>query len=355
MSQQSSQWNLGRFLKTLCYFDAFPLAKLFRPLMRSSQENEGAIRNQSIPQTSQGVVLLKGETNQRQQIEAVLQEAGISVRSMLSMEVETALIPGKFAIAVLESSAFDALTAEIRQQFTDRLKQVRSPQRLSLFDFSQANASQLGFWGALDDVVMGGASESGLQQEGAIAVFTGNVSTANSGGFASVRTRNFEPPLNLSRYSQFELRLRGDGQRYKFLVRCENRWDGVAYSYSFNTVQGEWLTLQIPFIELIPVFRAKTVRDGGQLDAERVTSVQLMLSKFEYDGALNPSFSPGTFRLEVESIAVSGEAVTVPIVLVADSAESDQRGMQWLQNEGFQVAIAQPETLIETLRSIAPG
>jgi Complex I intermediate-associated protein 30 (CIA30) len=49
-------------------------------------------------------------------------------------------------------------------------------------------------WGSLDDVVMGGVSESGLYlspgsgPDGCdAAVFSGNVSTDNNGGFASVR------------------------------------------------------------------------------------------------------------------------------------------------------------------------
>lgn len=49
-------------------------------------------------------------------------------------------------------------------------------------------------WGPLDDVVMGGVSESGfeLRQQGGesggpVGVFSGIVSAANSGGFASVR------------------------------------------------------------------------------------------------------------------------------------------------------------------------
>jgi hypothetical protein len=42
----------------------------------------------------------------------------------------------------------------------------------------------------------------------------GVVSTDNSGGFASVRCRNWEPPLDLGAYEGVRLRLRGDGQRW---------------------------------------------------------------------------------------------------------------------------------------------
>jgi hypothetical protein len=171
-----------------------------------------------------------------------------------------------------------------------------------IFDFSNPQIDIQNTWGALDDVVMGGVSDSGVRLENGAAVFSGNVSTANSGGFASIRTRNFEPPLNLSTFTGIELRIKGDGNRYKFLVRDGDAWDSVGYSHSFNTVANEWITVQVPFAQLIPVFRAKSVPDA-RLSSEHIRSFQLMLSKFEYDGALNPSFTPGSFRLEISSIA----------------------------------------------------
>ncbi len=172
-----------------------------------------------------------------------------------------------------------------------------------LFDFSNPASPVNQTWGALDDVVMGGVSNSSIQPGDGKAVFTGIVSTDNSGGFASVRTRNFDPAIDLSAYEGIKLRLRGDGNRYKFLVRDDDSWDSVGYSHSFDTVSGEWIEVQIPFSQLVPVFRAKTIPDGRIVNAGRVRSLQLMLSKFEYDGALNPNFSPGQFRLEVGAIS----------------------------------------------------
>ena len=172
-----------------------------------------------------------------------------------------------------------------------------------IFDFSQSSNAAIPLWGALDDVVMGGASASRLQWQPDAALFTGTVSTANSGGFASVRTRNFEPPLDLSGFTGIELQIQGDGQRYKFLLRDEDSWDSLAYAYSFDTVRDQWTTVRIPFNLMAPVFRAKTVNDGRSLNPAKIRSLQLMLSKFEYNGALNPHFQPGEFRLSVRAIA----------------------------------------------------
>ncbi len=176
------------------------------------------------------------------------------------------------------------------------------PQADLVFDFRASTPPLSQTWGALDDVVMGGVSNSTLQPDPEGARFTGNVSTSNSGGFASVRTRNFEPPLNLSGQLGLTLKVKGDGNRYKFLIRDADSWDSVAYASSFDTVSGEWLEVRIPFAELVPVFRAKTVKEAPALNAANLRSLQLMLSKFEYDGELNPHFEPGFFTLLIQSI-----------------------------------------------------
>lgn len=178
------------------------------------------------------------------------------------------------------------------------------PQSGILFDFQSADPPLSQTWGALDDVVMGGVSASRIVQDSEGANFTGNVSTSNSGGFASVRTRNFEPPLDLSQHLGLQLRVKGDGNRYKFLMRDQDSWDSVAYAYSFDTVPDEWIDVRIPFADLTPVFRAKTVGDAPAINAACVRSLQLMLSKFEYDGQLNPKFIAGSFSLLVRSIQV---------------------------------------------------
>ncbi|MGB3694440.1 MAG: CIA30 family protein [Spirulinaceae cyanobacterium] len=188
-------------------------------------------------------------------------------------------------------------------------KHLNEATTTTIFDFNNPSQELKDSWGAVDDVVMGGASQSSIKMFGQTALFSGNASVANSGGFASVRNRNFAPPLDLSAYEGFELHLKGDGKRYKFIARCEGKWDGISYCYSFDTAKSEWLTVRIPFAELIPVFRAKTLADADSFAAAKTYAVQLMYSKFEYDGELNPTFEPGYFELEVASIkAYGGEA-----------------------------------------------
>lgn len=181
------------------------------------------------------------------------------------------------------------------------------PQAGVIFDFGEVGPTLGQTWGAVDDVVMGGVSRSGIEildngNGNGNALFTGIVSTDNNGGFASVRTRNFEPSLDLSGYQGMALRLKGDGQRYKFLLRDDNGWDSLAFAHSFDTQAGQWITVRIPFAQLVPVMRAKTVPGGRSLQTSNLRAIQLMLSKFEYDGELNPRFQPGQFRLELSKI-----------------------------------------------------
>lgn len=201
-------------------------------------------------------------------------------------------------------SFFEAipLISQVQQMFFGT--QVLPPPQIQsgvIFDFAQAEATTI--WGAVDDVVMGGVSSSGMSWQGGVAVFSGRVSTDNSGGFASVRTRNFSSGLDLSAYSGLELRLKGDGLRYKLLLRDGEGWDSLAYGQSFDTTKGQWQTVRLPFAQMVGVIRARSVA-GARLDASRVRSLQLMVSKFEYDGALNPRFEAGTFRLEVGTIGL---------------------------------------------------
>jgi uncharacterized protein YbjT (DUF2867 family) len=166
---------------------------------------------------------------------------------------------------------------------------------------------------------MGGVSESSLRLIENAALFTGNVSTANSGGFVSVRTRNFNPPLNLAAYQGIELRVKGDGQRYKFILRCEAKWDGISYCYSFDTEKDRSIDVRIPFEALIPVFRAKTLQNAPPFDSSQVYALQLMLSKFEYDGALNPHFRPGGFALQVETIKAYGGTIQPQFIMISSA------------------------------------
>ncbi|KAJ4788979.1 NAD(P)-binding Rossmann-fold superfamily protein [Rhynchospora pubera] len=195
-----------------------------------------------------------------------------------------------------------------------------------LFGF-QGNLSGKLIWGALDDVVMGGVSESlfqidptGSETGGPTGLFKGVVSTSNNGGFTSIRTKNFSIPEDLSAYDGIELRVKGNGRRYKLIVRTSSEWDTVGYTGFFDTVKDQWQTVKVPFSSLRAVFRARTLPDAPEFDPSNIISLQLMFSKFEYDGKLNPTFVEGPFELPFSSMkAYINEPITPRLVHVSSA------------------------------------
>lgn len=117
-----------------------------------------------------------------------------------------------------------------------------------------------------------------------------------------VRTVDFASPVNLRGYDGLSMRVKGDGKRYKFIIRCDNKWDGISHCFSFDTIDGEWATIEMPFSSFNTVFRAKTIPGGKPLDRSHISAFQIMLSKFEYDKELNPAFSAGPFELLVDAV-----------------------------------------------------
>lgn len=367
-----SQWNAGRFVQTLAYFEVLPFINWLQQLLQGRANDN---KDRPAGGKKLGVVLVCGATGGvGKRVVNRLVERGYKVRSLVrDADKARAILGDEVELVVGDITKPETLTPEMMASIQavvcctavrvqpvggdtpDRAKYnqgvkfylpeivgdspetveylgvknlvqaaakhfgtVPSSEKL-VFDFTHPSDNLKNTWGAVDDVVMGGVSESDIRLMDGTALFAGNVSTQNSGGFASVRTRNFDLPFNLAGYDGVELRVRGDGNRYKFLIRTETKWDGTAYSYSFDTVSNSWMSVRIPFAELVPVFRAKTLKDSAPIDPSKICSFQVMLSKFEYDGELNPKFSPGGFALQVESIKAYGGAMLPRFVLVSSA------------------------------------
>ncbi|KAL7529435.1 hypothetical protein ACHAWF_002975 [Thalassiosira exigua] len=146
----------------------------------------------------------------------------------------------------------------------------------------------------LDDVVMGGASSSTIDNN--TGMWTGTVTDANNGGFAGIRTTPFRNGLSLdmSGCTGVELRLRkGDGRRFKFVVRDSTDFNGICWTSEFDAKA----VVRIPFAKQTPTIFANAVE--GNFDDENIVGFQLAYSKFEYDGKLNKKFKLGEFALQV--------------------------------------------------------
>ncbi|MEM6713441.1 MAG: CIA30 family protein [Cyanobacteria bacterium P01_C01_bin.147] len=325
MTSSNNSWNPLRLVDTLTFFGEVPFVGNIRWL----QHMFGATANPQAPESTamrphKEVVLLAGAGPEADALMALLHQQNRAVRSQL--------LPSDSPLPEADSNRIVNAQAVIWQgvpqdedcfaaQLAD-LQALPVSEDYPLFDFRSSDTEGLReVWGAVDDVVMGGVSASGMSLLSGFARFSGTVSTANSGGFASVRTRNFEPPFNLQGWQGVRLVLRGDGQRYKVILRNSNSWDSRAYCYSVDTEPAQWRVVDIPFAAFIATFRAKTQPTAPQLDPTSICSFQLMLSKFEYDGDKNPHFHPGSFALDVRSLSGYRAVASPTLVAIADSPE----------------------------------
>lgn len=363
-----SQWDAGRFIKTLTYFDVIPflncLQRFFTGSLNQKKDNLGTTK-------PMGMILVAGATGgvgkrvvrrlieRNYQVRALVRDPQRG-REILGEQVELfggditipetltpALMQGISAVICCTGARVQPVEGDTptREKYYQGIKfylpeVVDTPEIVEyqgiknlvqaasnnleagkelIFDFRNPTDDLKATWGAVDDVVMGGVSESSIRLIDQAALFSGIVSTANSGGFASVRTRNFEPSLNLAGYEGIELRVKGDGQRYKFILRSESKWDGISYCYSFDTEKDSWIDVCIPFQALIPVFRAKTLKDAPAFAPSQIYALQLMLSKFEYDGEFNPKFQPGGFALQVETIKAYGGEIKPQFMMISSA------------------------------------
>jgi len=162
---------------------------------------------------------------------------------------------------------------------------------LSVFRFDAPES--VSGWRAIDDAVMGGVSYSAISYvPGGRAVFSGSVSLANNGGFASVRSPSFAA---LGGGGAFLLTVRGDGKRYKFSVRTDAAFDGVSYQAAFQPPPGEWVVVRLAATDFLPKWRGRIVDNAPPLDPACTQQLGLLIADRQAGG----------FRLEVGAIELA--------------------------------------------------
>ena len=147
-------------------------------------------------------------------------------------------------------------------------------------------------WYTQNDNVMGGRSQGGFELARGQLIFAGNTNT-DGGGFSSIRTRPMQ--VDLSGFNGIRLRVKGDGRRYTWQLQTDARWRGRQISYwaDFDTIAGEWITVDIPFAKFYPQFRGFKL-DGPPLDPAKTSEMGLYI----YDK------KDGPFELHLDSVNV---------------------------------------------------
>jgi len=183
--------------------------------------------------------------------------------------------PPRTAPRLLIPTAFALLLAMNTNAAADKI----------LFDFQ--TATNTAAWQVVNDDVMGGVSTSSIRLTNGAAVFQGEVSLENNGGFASVRS--LPARHDLAGCDTFVIRVRGDGRRYKLTARTDRSSDGAIYQTVFTTKKGEWEEHRLPLKQFVPTFRGRVLSGEPPLDPAKVISVGFLIADQQR----------GPFRLEI--------------------------------------------------------
>ncbi len=140
------------------------------------------------------------------------------------------------------------------------------------------DAAEAARWTPVNDPVMGGRSTSRVTSGEGGLVFSGNISLANNGGFASARSPQ-DPEIGRRATGAASLRVhaRGDGKTYLVKVGVE----GQPYSYiqRFHTEAGIQRTYELSVADFEPVGRRlDPAPDAPQkLDPSRMNQVAVYI------------------------------------------------------------------------------
>jgi monofunctional biosynthetic peptidoglycan transglycosylase len=156
-----------------------------------------------------------------------------------------------------------------------------------LFATTEANANAR--WYVVNDSVMGGISNSQVLYENDNLVFTGNVSLANNGGFASIRTLLDVQSQDITKIM---LRIKGDGQTYQLRLRTNEYMDGAAYTRSFSTTKNEWLNIEFLPEDFQLTYRGRLLEQQPTISFKEIKQLGFMIAGKQ----------AGEFRFEVEKI-----------------------------------------------------
>ena len=176
--------------------------------------------------------------------------------------------------------------------------------RIFLISFSMlsamANAQSLDFTNAqtsanmwvVNDGVMGGISESRFRHDTEGVMIEGIVSLENNGGFASVRSAAAFSAGTVA----LEMKLKGDGKRYKFIVRTDASPRSPMYQADFVASDG-WHSYRFVPSDFRASFRGRAV------DAP-----QLVFAEVKELGILIADKQAGSFRIQLQHVRAISES-----------------------------------------------
>lgn len=179
-----------------------------------------------------------------------------------------------------------AATASSEGRANEATEALMVTDRRLIVDFSKKSFPS--GWEIEDDVVMGGRSKGGFTiNDDGHAVFSGDVSLENNGGFSSVQY--YFDPVDVSPYRTVCLRVKGDGKTYQFLVEAD-RGARHYYVYEFQTGHA-WQTIEVPLADMVAAYRGDRLRIPN-FSAQTIAMVRFLIGNKKAE----------SFRLEIDAI-----------------------------------------------------
>lgn len=148
---------------------------------------------------------------------------------------------------------------------------------MSLFDFN--SKSDIKDWRVVNDGVMGGLSRGQFKiNTDGHGFFSGTVSLENNGGFSSVRYA-FDT-LDVSAYSEIQIRLKGDGKPYQFRVKADadQRFSHIA---AIETTE-DWQTVTISLNSMYAAFRGR-VLDFPNYQGQKLSEIAFLIGNKKHE------------------------------------------------------------------------
>ncbi len=159
----------------------------------------------------------------------------------------------------------------------------------TLYDFNKNTDPD--DWVIVDDRVMGGVSQGAMDvSDDGHGIFTGDVSTANNGGFSSVYYHSNN--IKTAGKSKIVLRVKGDGKTYQFRVK-DNNEHYYSFIKKFKT-SGQWETIEINLNDMYASFRGRRL-DMPNFEGDRIEEIRFLIANKK-----NESFKLLIDKIEME-------------------------------------------------------
>jgi NADH dehydrogenase [ubiquinone] 1 alpha subcomplex assembly factor 1 len=157
-----------------------------------------------------------------------------------------------------------------------------------IIDFGSAKSEN---WYSVNDGVMGGRSSGNTRYSEDALSFSGDVSFANNGGFASVRSdyQNWD----FSNYSQVTIKYRCEGQSLALSLDHYGRWYQPNYKIVLPATEMKWETLTVPLKDF-KEYRVGRLT-GNNISKEVLTRIIRM-------GIITNDKKEGPFKAEIDFI-----------------------------------------------------